>query len=72
MIGICPKTPYAHYRALTYRGGIDADVESQTDLAEEEFAIPGRVVVAASGGNIPLQPHLRVPPLAPTMCQPPC
>ena len=23
------------YRALTYRGGIDADVETQTDLAEE-------------------------------------
>jgi len=27
------------YRALTYRGGIDADVEGQTDLAEE-FGIP--------------------------------
>jgi 5-methylcytosine-specific restriction protein A len=27
------------YRALTYRGGIDADVESQTDLVEE-FGIP--------------------------------
>jgi sugar O-acyltransferase (sialic acid O-acetyltransferase NeuD family) len=27
------------YRALTYRGGIDADIESQTDLVDE-FAIP--------------------------------
>jgi 5-methylcytosine-specific restriction enzyme A len=27
------------YRALTYRGGIDADVEGQTDLAEE-FGMP--------------------------------
>jgi 5-methylcytosine-specific restriction protein A len=27
------------YRALTYRGGIDADVESQTDLVQE-FGIP--------------------------------
>jgi len=27
------------YRALTYRGGIDADVEGQADLAEE-FEIP--------------------------------
>jgi 5-methylcytosine-specific restriction enzyme A len=27
------------YQALTYRGGIDADIESQTDLVDE-FAIP--------------------------------
>jgi 5-methylcytosine-specific restriction enzyme A len=27
------------YRALTYRGGIDADAEGQTDLADE-FGIP--------------------------------
>jgi 5-methylcytosine-specific restriction protein A len=32
------------YRALTYRGGIDADVDSQTDLAEE-FGIPDGAAV---------------------------
>jgi 5-methylcytosine-specific restriction enzyme A len=32
------------YRALTYRGGIDADVDSQTDLAEE-FGIPDGTTV---------------------------
>jgi 5-methylcytosine-specific restriction protein A len=32
------------YRALTYRGGIDADVETQTDLAEE-FGISGSLTV---------------------------
>jgi 5-methylcytosine-specific restriction protein A len=29
------QTVVRAYRALTYRGGIDADVESQTDVAEE-------------------------------------
>jgi 5-methylcytosine-specific restriction protein A len=33
------KTIVRAYRALTYRGGIDADVESQTDIADE-FVIP--------------------------------
>jgi len=32
------------YRALTYRGGIDADVDSQSDVAEE-FGIPKGVAV---------------------------
>jgi len=32
------------YRALTYRGGIDADVDSQSDLAEE-FGIPDGAAV---------------------------
>lgn len=32
------------YRSLTYRGGLDADVEGQTDLAEE-FAIPARTSI---------------------------
>ena len=32
------------YRALTYRGGIDADVEGQTDLAEE-FGIPAQTSI---------------------------
>jgi 5-methylcytosine-specific restriction protein A len=32
------------YRALTYRGGTDADVETQTDLAEE-FGIPQSMAV---------------------------
>jgi 5-methylcytosine-specific restriction protein A len=31
------------YRALTYRGGIDADVESQTDITEEFGASPGSI-----------------------------
>jgi 5-methylcytosine-specific restriction enzyme A len=33
------------YRALTYRGGIDAEVDSQSELAEE-FGIPNSVTVA--------------------------
>jgi 5-methylcytosine-specific restriction enzyme A len=32
------------YRALTYRGGIDADVESQTDLMDE-FGIPAQTSI---------------------------
>jgi 5-methylcytosine-specific restriction protein A len=32
------------YRALIYRGGIDADAESQTDIADE-FAIPAQVSI---------------------------
>jgi 5-methylcytosine-specific restriction enzyme A len=32
------------YRALTYRGGIDADVEEQTDLAEE-FGLPAQTSI---------------------------
>ena len=33
------------YRALTYRGGIDADVETQTDVSEE-FGIPPQTSIA--------------------------
>ncbi len=32
------------YRALTYRGGIDADVESQSDVGEE-FGLPTSTTV---------------------------
>ena len=32
------------YRALTYRGGIDADVETQTDLSDE-FNLPSQVSI---------------------------
>jgi 5-methylcytosine-specific restriction protein A len=32
------------YRALTYRGGIDADVDTQTDVTEE-FALPAAATV---------------------------
>jgi hypothetical protein len=32
------------YRALTYRGGIDADVETQTDLSDE-FNLPSQISI---------------------------
>lgn len=38
------QTAVRAYRALTYRGGIDADVETQTDLADE-FGIAQSVSV---------------------------
>jgi len=38
------QTMVRAYRALTYRGGIDADVESQSDVGEE-FALPAATTV---------------------------
>jgi 5-methylcytosine-specific restriction protein A len=40
------------YRALTYRGGVDADVESQSDIGEE-FNLPTSTTVVETRNSRP-------------------